>query len=155
MQLSLLIPALRFMHAEQEPYLVTKAAQGVLAEVRRQVLPAFLASEARPLALPAVLSAAAPGLGRLEDPGLTLLPTSFAAPLACTAGCYRRVVQIIGERDALAHALAQHFLQGIDQQDNVAPSSAAHACRPIASLHCFIAPSQPSPCRRGRSEGSR
>ena len=43
-----------------------------------------LASEARPLALPAALSTAALGLGRLEDEGFRFLPTSLAVPLACT-----------------------------------------------------------------------
>ncbi len=41
------------------------------------------ASEARPLMAPEALSAAAPGLGRLLEPGLRFLPTSLAAPLAC------------------------------------------------------------------------
>ena len=45
-------------------------------------LPACFTSCARPLALPVALSAAAPGLGRLDEVGFMPLPTSLAAPFA-------------------------------------------------------------------------
>ena len=119
----------------QEAYLVTKAAQGVLAEVRRQVLPSLLCVSGQTLGIASSFVSCSARAGQVRRSRVQALAHILCSALGLQSG----MLSHVRSHHQAKACLALHTMLGLLckplPQHNVTVSSAAQACRPVALVH--------------------